>query len=481
MLKRLIPSSLLGQVMAVLALGLLIAQVISATLLYQASEQRRDASLVNSLAFRVVGEASRPVVNEERRQMREARRLRREANRPPPIDGKQIGPRVRLGIERTNASPVKAGEARIANYESALREILERQDVEVGQIAITRRIAANDPYVAQVVKKRPRLLQSDWEGRQVLVAAIERADQSGWTTIRVVEPRRPALGPAMILLQTLVIFAVLVQLLYLVLRRITRPLAQLTNRVTDFAKAPGKVVELEESGPSDTRRLIAAHNTMEARIAALLDEKDVMLGAIGHDLKTPLAALRVRIESVSDETQRLRMAESIEDITATLDDILSLARVGRSGAAPEAADIGALAMSVAEEFEDLGQAVSITDPPRIVASIKVTWVKRALRNLTANAVRYGNSAEISVHKVNDEVILRVDDDGPGIEPDRIAEMLEPFARGEGSRNRATGGAGLGLALARAIAEEHGGTLILTNLGDKSNPSGLRAEIRLPMQ
>lgn len=476
MFKRLIPSSLLGQVMAVLAIGLLIAQVISATLLYQASEQRRDTSIVNSIAFRLIGEISRPAASEERRRVREARRLSRQANRPPPLEGRAFGPRLRLGIERGETSSVGPKEALIEDYESALRDILDRQDIEVGQIAITRRIAGDDPYIAKLVKTRPRLRQSDWKNRQILVAAIQLTDDSRWITIRVAEPRRPAEGPAIIALQTLVIFAVLVLLLYLILRRITRPLAQLTRRVEDFASNPDRAVALDETGPADTRRLIAAHNAMEARIAALLDEKDVMLGAIGHDLKTPLAALRVRIENVTDTEQRHKMAETIEDIAATLDDILSLARIGRAGSPPEATELGALALSIAQEFEDLDEAVTLSDPPRVVAPAHLTWLKRALRNLITNAVRYGGSAHISLVEADGHAILRVDDQGPGIPPAEIKAMLEPFARGEASRNRATGGAGLGLTLTRAIAEDHGGALVLKNRKE----GGLRAEIRVPV-
>ena len=275
-------------------------------------------------------------------------------------------------------------------------------------------------------------------------------------------------------------FATLVLLLYLVLRRITRPLAHLTERVETFARRPDHAVRLAESGPADTRRLIAAHNAMEARIAALLDEKDVMLGAIGHDLKTPLAALRVRIESVPDAEQRDRMAASIEDITATLDDILILARVGRSEVERETVDLGVLVESVAEEFEDLGEPVrverSASGSARIVARVQVTWVKRAVRNLVSNALRYGGGADLSIEADRNGAVIAVADSGPGIAPDRIAQMMEPFTRGETSRNRETGGAGLGLTLARAIAEQHGGELVLGNRDE----GGLRAELRLPL-
>ena len=214
---------------------------------------------------------------------------------------------------------------------------------------------------------------------------------------------------------------------------------------------------------------------MEARIGAMLEEKDVMLGAIGHDLKTPLAALRVRVEGVEDETARGRMVDSIEDITQTLDEILALARVGKSNELPERTDLAALAASVVEEFEDMGEEVAL-DAVRVVAPVHLTWLKRGLRNLVSNALRYGRDPRVTVGEEAGQAILRVEDTGPGIPEGRIAEMLEPFTRGEASRNRATGGAGLGLTLARAVADQHGGTLTLSNRSE----GGLSAEFRLPL-
>jgi signal transduction histidine kinase len=260
-----------------------------------------------------------------------------------------------------------------------------------------------------------------------------------------------------------------------VLRRLTGPLAALTRRTSEIARPGAPSQPLEPQGPDDVRGLISAHNAMEARIGAMLAEKDVMLGAIGHDLKTPLAALRVRIESVEDDAQRARMAATIEDIVRTLDEILELARIGRASNPPERAAITALADSVVEEFEDMGEPVTLADGPRVSATVHVTWLKRALRNLISNAVRYGGSATVSVLEQPRQVILRVEDEGPGIPEDRIGSMTEPFVRGESSRSRATGGAGLGLTLARAVAEERGGSLVLANRPG----GGVVAEIRLP--
>jgi signal transduction histidine kinase len=267
----------------------------------------------------------------------------------------------------------------------------------------------------------------------------------------------------------------------LILRRITQPLAALTRQVAHFAATQDPSGQVAPMGPEDVRRLIVALNAMEWRIASLLDEKDVMLGAIGHDLKTPLAALRVRIESVEDEAERARMAHTIEDIVRTLDDILSLARVGRPSDPLERTELSALVAAVVEEYEDMGEPVELGETTRTVLELRPTWLRRALRNLIGNALRYGERARVAMERDEGRVVIRIDDDGPGIPEDSLEAMMHPFIRGDPSRNTETGGAGLGLALARAIAEQHGGALVLANRrGATGAVEGLRAEITLPL-
>ena len=136
----------------------------------------------------------------------------------------------------------------------------------------------------------------------------------------------------------------------------------------------------------------------------------------------------------------------------------------------------ATAAQLAGIIKDMGKPVSLGPTVRVSAPIHVTWLKRALRNLISNALRYAGTAGVSLLREDANIVLRVDDGGPGIPAANIAAMLEPFTRGEASRNRDTGGAGLGLTLARAIAEQHGGTLTLIN----RESGGLRAEISLPL-
>jgi len=175
------------------------------------------------------------------------------------------------------------------------------------------------------------------------------------------------------------------------------------------------------------------------------------------------------------------MVASIDDITRTLDDILTLARIGRTGDAPEPVNLGALVEMIADEYRDLGQDVALADTPRIVVPLQLTWIRRALRNLIGNAVRYGQRARVSIAHGPGKVSITIDDDGPGIPDDQIERMFEPFTRLEASRNMATGGTGLGLTLARAILHQHGGSLRLENRrGAGGAVEGLRATMTLPM-
>jgi len=467
--KSLPPRSLLGQMLLAVALALLLAQTISVILLYRAEQQRIENGLVNELAFRLV--------MDRHAERREAHHDRTGIRR---IHGSASH---RMRLERALESPLAQGELRDPEREEALRMVLRAQDVAIGELVVLSRQISQDSFIMRRLQRNPRLLERRrWDvDSELVIAGLKREGSEDWVIARVPRPQ-PARGVLVgIIIQTLILYLVLVGGLAILLKRLTRPLAQLTSRVETFGGTLGTEPPLEPAGPDDARRLIAAHNAMEGRIAALLDEKNVMLGAIGHDLKTPLAALRVRIESVEDESERARMAATIEDITTSLDDILSLARVGRPTDALERTDLGALVASVVEEYEDMGEDVALGATARIALPLRATWLRRALRNLIGNALRYGRQARVALAAEDDEAVIRIADTGPGIPDAQIAAMMEPFARGDTSRNRETGGAGLGLTLARAIAEQHGGTLMLKNrIGEDGGADGLLAELRLPI-
>ncbi|MGN3974804.1 sensor histidine kinase [Tsuneonella sp. SYSU-LHT278] len=466
-MRRLWPRSLLGQVLLAVAGALLVAQAISAVLLFRAAEDRRVQHLVGSLAIQLSA-ASNASVNGF-----PADRFARAGM--PPAQAR-FGPR-RWRIERSGEPPSLPQDRVEPAIERSLRTVLAEQGLSgADRLRVVSRSALSDPRVVRRIEMGRPLAPGTRLDRARIVLASMPDGGGGWITARALSPHRDRQALRGLVAQTFVLFAVLMLAIASLLRRITRPLAALTRRVEAFARTQEAAAPLAPQGPDDVRRLIEAHGRMEARIGAMLDEKDVMLGAIGHDLKTPLAALRVRIESVEDDAERARMAAGIEDIVRTLDDILSLARVGRASEPPERTDLGALAASVVEEFEDIGQPASLADGPRVVAPVHVTWAKRALRNLVANAIRYGGAANVAVLRDGDRAVMRVTDTGPGIPADRLSTITDPFVRGEASRNRETGGAGLGLTLARAIAEAHGGALVLANRPD----GGLLAELRLPL-
>ena len=459
---RLWPRSLQGQLLLAIALALLAGQAISGLLLFAAAEQRREQAAVSALALRLVAAQDR--------ETRETRGPRWGGGRG--FFGR--GPRFR--VERGASSPLRSFDRAEPELTAELGEVLAAQGFGGARPTVVSRPPLRDPRVLQ------RIAARRWQPREALtearlLLAITREADGTWLTARVLLPPRDPSAVRGLLLQTVLLFVLLLGLVALVLRRITRPLAALTGRMERFAGTRDGAPPLEPQGPDDVRRLIAAHNALEARIAALLDEKDVMLGAIGHDLKTPLAALRVRIESVEDEAERAKMAATIEDIARSLDDILSLARVGRPSDPLEPTELGALAASVVEEYEDRGEPVTLADAPRIALPLRATWLRRAMRNLIDNALRYGGEARVSLAREGPNAVIHIDDDGPGIPEGDIARMLEPFTRLEASRNTATGGAGLGLTLARAIAEQHGGELTLANRLE----GGLRASISLPLE
>jgi signal transduction histidine kinase len=461
----------MGQMLLAVAAALLLVQGLGATLVYRAQRERFQADTMNALAFRLLSEAG---------DIGQARQR--------PKGRGFLGNRLhRFALQPSATSPLRAGERRLTRAEQKLRELLSAQDFTAAQIIVTRRPVRADRFAQSEIGRRVARYRIDPEVQRdalhsdLYVAGVRRPHGAGWLVARVRAPPSATDMLWPLLLQTLAIYIALVGVVALILRRITQPLAALTKQVANFAATQDPSGQVVPMGPQDVRRLIVALNAMEWRIASLLDEKDVMLGAIGHDLKTPLSALRVRIESVEDETERGRMARTIEDIVRTLDDILSLARVGRPSDPLERTELSALVAAVVEEYEDMGEAVELGDTARTVLELRPTWLRRALRNLIGNALRYGERARISMTREDSRVVIRIDDDGPGIPEDSLEAMTHPFIRGDPSRNTETGGAGLGLALARAIADQHGGSLQLANRRSAGGAvEGLRAQIVLPL-
>lgn len=281
-----------------------------------------------------------------------------------------------------------------------------------------------------------------------------------------------------LLWQTIFLYLILLGPILIIAWRASRPLRDLT-RAARVGPIADPAAPIEERGPSDVRDLISAFNAYRGRIGTMLSDKDRMLGAVGHDLRTPLASLRVRVEAVENATLRDKMIATIDEMAAMLADILAVARSGAGKESAEQYDPATLMAQLGEEYRTMDKPVCGPDAMPTLSPLtgRPLLIRRALRNLVDNALVYGGGAILLVEKRAHELWLIVRDEGPGIDPALVADLVEPFARGETSRNRTTGGAGLGLAIANTLAAGEGGRLVIA---DRVDARGLDAAIVLPL-
>ena len=309
--------------------------------------------------------------------------------------------------------------------------------------------------------------------REILLSA--RLPDGRWLTSFTLSPEPTSGDVFLVGASTFVIFAFVLAAALWVASRLARPLRDLTAAAQQVGAA-GQPHEVKVQGPGDVRQTLEAFNAMSRRVNQLLGEKDVMLGALGHDLRTPLASLRIRLETMEPEAERLKAVRTIEETSTLLEDILELSRQGRSKEPVQTMDVSIIVEDMVEDYAETGAPVSLAHAEKAPAACRPVLFRRALRNLIDNAVAYGERARLSVLRAGGEVMVRIEDDGPGMSAEALASAADPFYRGDASRNRTTGGAGLGLTLANAIAKAHGGRLVLENRTGR----GLSATIVLPL-
>jgi signal transduction histidine kinase len=261
----------------------------------------------------------------------------------------------------------------------------------------------------------------------------------------------------------------------LVVRRIVRPLNTLSEAADRLGRGES-VGPLPEEGPADVRRTTYAFNVMSDRLTRFVADRTRMLAAIAHDLRTPITGMRLRAEMIEDGETRTRILAGLNEMAEMTEAALAFARADAQAEDSRRVDLASLVESVCDDFADSGAKVTFSGPDRLDHTCRPTALKRAMRNLIANAVRYGGSAEVTLARDDTQVVLIVADDGPGLPADQLERVFDPFVRLEGSRNRATGGSGLGLSIARNIARAHGGDVVLENRDD----GGAAARLTLPL-
>lgn len=259
-----------------------------------------------------------------------------------------------------------------------------------------------------------------------------------------------------------------------VVRRLTIPLrsfAYAARRLGKDFKAPPML----ETGPLEVQEAAKAFNEMQARLQKLIENRTLMLAAISHDLRTPITLMRLRSELVEDVTDRQKMLETLDEMEHMISLTLEFAKQESENEERKNVDISSLVESICIDMEDAGNDVCFEPEDRILYECAPIGMKRVINNLINNAIKYGDCAKVAIIENATDVQIVISDKGPGIPEDQHQKVLQPFYRCEASRNRDTGGVGLGLSIAQSIIEAHGGELILSNLKE----GGLEAKLLLP--
>jgi signal transduction histidine kinase len=464
-LKALAPRSLFGRTLLVLAVGLLLAQLTSqAVNLFD-----RGSSVYRLAAFQVASRIAQAA---------------RMLNRLPPQGRAAVIQEINdphLAVE-LSAQPVPPSPSygQLDRYEktfaASLRRQLERDwplSVQITPLPRSRRAPGEgtvaSPFEVWVARHFYFLLPGSFS----LIAQVRLEDGSTAVfTARI--PQEPLNRLESLLPRLALTLGIFLGLAALVARMMTRSL----DRLARGAEQLGANVDgapLAETGPREVRSVIGAFNRMQAQITKHVLERTRLLGAISHDLKTPLARMRLRTELLPEPAVRAKFVRDLDEMDSMVRSTLEF--LGSLGESPKLVpvDVGALVESLCEDFRETGAAVTLAGEARAPYSAQPQALRRCLGNLIENALRYGGSAEVALRNGERALSVVVRDRGPGIPEAELERVFDPYFRLDASRNRNSGGTGLGLSIARNIARWHGGDIRLRNAVDGP---GLIAELTL---
>jgi signal transduction histidine kinase len=367
---------------------------------------------------------------------------------------------------------------RPAGRDDASREQSELMDM--AREALTLALAPRAAF--KVLDAQPVYLSAaSWYAREfaqrpgVRILAVASLKDGTWITAESTEPARPTTWFTRMLRNLLIVDLAMLVLSFFAVRQVTRPLSVLAGAAEELGRNIGRP-PLPEQGATELVRAARALNVMQDRLRRYVRTRMQVLTAMSHDLKTPITRLRLRAEMLDDPQLKAKFVKDFdalqEMVSSTLDYMKGL---DDGGEPPQPIDVTALISSLKEDAEEAGYVVSVRGDARSPVMGRVQALKRCLQNLLDNALAYGHRADIAVRDEGDAVNISISDDGPGIPENEIERVFEPYYRLEASRNRNSGGSGLGLSIARNIAQAHGGSVWLRNLAS----GGLEATLRLP--
>jgi signal transduction histidine kinase len=336
-----------------------------------------------------------------------------------------------------------------------------------------------DEMRQQIVSWEPALARTDLRvrltspGRHQAVTGELRLDDGSWLHFRTVAPLANLNLAIERVLLALIPAVALMVIGGALVRRTLQPLRELAAAADRVGR--GGAEHVREEGPGEVVRVVSAFNRMQARIHRLIRDRTEALAAVGHDLRTPLARLRLRAEAVTDTSARDAIGNDIAEMEAMIGSLLAYLG-GDSDPEPVVrTDVAVMCATLADDAQDRGREAEYRGPGHCELRVRPTGLKRALTNLVDNALHHADRVWITLDSGNGEVVIRVEDNGPGVPEDELPHILEPFVRLDQARGRDTVGFGLGLPIVVRAVEAEGGRLTLENRAE----GGLRATVVLP--
>ncbi|QND52958.1 HAMP domain-containing protein [Phyllobacterium sp. 628] len=325
-----------------------------------------------------------------------------------------------------------------------------------------------------IVERQLTDLAQDFSESGGLAASIEFSDGQWLNFVTPVAPIDPILTT-----QTLPLFgsvaAIVIIMSIWAMRRLTAPYRALESAVKRIGEDV-KIPPLPEYGSTEYKSAARAVNAMQAQLREYVADREQLAAALAHDLRTPLTRIRLRLELLRKSQLRQSLMQDLNDIEAISRSVIDFATYEIVEEEQEKIDFWSLVDSIADNYPEVTFGKSSSASRKLICFGRPIALRRCITNLIDNAVKYGQSANVDLSQVENDIVLVIRDKGPGIPQEKLDEVFQPFRRVEGSRNRETGGFGLGLTIARNIAQRCGGDIVLKN----DPEGGLRAELRIPL-
>ena len=449
---RLFPRSLFGRIALILAGGFLAIQLITTAIAISDRSALASRAAANQAATRI-GDVVRTM------------------SAASPVERSRI-------MQAISSDTLKVTYGKPAGSDAAAGEQSDLMSTARDALAL-----ALPPGIGfRVIDARPVYLSPDsWYAREfgerpgVRMHATVLLNDGVWITMVSIGPARATRWVTRMLRNLAIIDGAMVILCFFAVRLVTRPLSVLANAAEDLGRNIDRP-PLPERGAIELVRASRALNVMQDRLKRYVDTRVKVLAAMSHDLKTPITRMRLRAEMLDDAHIKAKFTKDLDELQQMVGSTLDYMRgLAEGGEAVQPIDVTALISSLKEDAEEAGHTVTVSGDARSPVMGRAQALKRCLQNLIDNALAYGRRADITLRDEGGVLDIAISDDGPGIPEGDIERVFEPFYRVEGSRNRNTGGSGLGLSIARNIAQAHGGSVRLRNLGR----GGLEATLRIP--